>query len=247
MTLYNVMFLVIDIGNTTQKIAIFDASGEEKAVCRHKQLDISELKILLKRYNIEAAIVSAVGSVDEELVAWLDSQIRLLRFSSALKLPIRVDYGTPDTLGTDRIASAVGAWEIFPQQNTLVIQAGTCLVADFVDANGVYQGGSIAPGLRMRFQSLHDHTAHLPLLEPQEIDFLVGKTTQESILSGVIQGISSEIDGLIHHYRKFYPETNVVLTGGDADFLKDFIKNRIFAAPNLVLRGLYKILRNNVE
>lgn len=247
MPLYNVMFLVIDIGNTAQKVAVFDAAGEEKVVFRHKQLDVSIVESIFEQYRIEAAIVSAVGNVDEELLSWLDCHTRLVKFSSALKLPVRVDYGTPDTLGTDRIASAVGAQMLFSNQNTLVVQAGTCLVADFVDETGAYQGGSIAPGLRMRFQALHDHTAHLPLLEPKTIDFLVGKTTQESILSGVIQGITCEIEGLIHQYRKLYPKLNVILTGGDADFLKDFIKNRIFAAPNLVLQGLYKILRNNVE
>ena len=241
------MFLVIDIGNTTQKVAVFDTSGKEIFVYRYKQLDINALKDVFQQYEIEAAIISAVGYINEEIVAWLNDRTLLVPFSHALKLPIQLNYRTLDTLGTDRIASAVGAQALFPHQNTLVIQAGTCLVADFVDANDVYQGGSIAPGLQMRFQALHDHTAHLPLLESRKIDFLVGKSTQESILSGVIQGITCEVEGLIYHYRKLYPKTNVVLTGGDADFLKNFIKNRIFAAPNLVLRGLYKILKNNVK
>jgi len=128
-----------------------------------------------------------------------------------------------------------------------VIQAGTCLVTDFVDGQGTYQGGSIAPGLRMRFQALHDHTAHLPLLEPQQPVPFTGKSTQESILSGVIHGMACEIDGIISHYQGLYPDLHIILTGGDADFLKDFIKNRIFAAPYLVLEGLYKILKCNVD
>ena len=241
------MFLVLDIGNTNQKAAVFTADGKEETVLRYDKLAVEHLENLFSRYRIDAALLSAVGSVEEDVVDWLEKNTRLVCFNSTLKLPVALDYKTPETLGTDRIASAVGAWALFPGENTLVIQAGTCLVTDFVDAQGVYRGGSIAPGLRLRFRALHDHTAHLPLLEPSSIDFLTGKSTQESILSGVIQGISCEIDGIIHHYKTLFPNINIILTGGDADFLKSMIKNRIFAAPNLVLQGLYEILRNNVE
>lgn len=246
MPLYNIMFLVIDIGNTTQKIAVFDVTGEEIVVFRYNYLDINVLKTIFEQYEVEAAIVSAVGSVDEDLLSWLDSHTKLVRFSPTLRLPFPLDYATPDTLGTDRIAGAAGAQAIFPNCNLLVIQAGTCLVTDLVTVQDGYQGGSIAPGLRMRFQALHDHTAHLPLLEPQPIDGFTGKSTRDSILSGVINGMICEIDGFIRHYQAHYPDIQVVLTGGDADYLKDFIKNRIFAAQNLVLLGLYKILKYNV-
>lgn len=241
------MFLVIDIGNTSQKIAVFNADGQEVLVSRYDKLDINKLQVVFEQYPIEAALLSVVGHVDADLVDWLESQTTLVRFSPTLKLPMQLNYKTPETLGTDRIAAAAGAQALFPGQNTLVIQAGTCLVTDFVDADNVYQGGSIAPGMRMRFRALHEHTAHLPLLEPLPIDYFTGKSTQESICSGVIQGMVCEIEGIIRHYDALYPNFNTILTGGDADFLKSFIKNRIFAAPNLVLYGLYKILRNNVE
>ena len=241
------MYLVIDIGNTAHKLAVYDESGNQVALVRQPELDVSALKDIFGQYAIQAALLSSVGSVSPDVVAWLEQNTKLVKFSPALRLPIRLNYDTIGTLGTDRIASAVGANSIFPAQPALAIQAGTCLVTDFVDGQGTYQGGSIAPGLRMRFQALHDHTAHLPLLEPQQSVPYTGKSTQESILSGVIYGITSEIDGIISHYQTLYPNIHVILTGGDADFLKDFIKNRIFAAPNLVLEGLYKILRCNVE
>ena len=241
------MYLVIDIGNTAQKLAVYDESGNQVALLRQPELDVCAFKDIFGRYDIQAALLSSVGRISPEVVTWLEQHTRLVKFSSALRLPIRLNYDTIGTLGTDRIASAVGAKALFPARPTLAIQAGTCLVTDFVDEHGIYQGGSIAPGLRLRFQSLHDHTAHLPLLEPQRPASFTGKNTQESILSGVIYGMTCEIDGIISHYQDLYPDLHIILTGGDADYLKDFIKNRIFAAPNLVLDGLYKILRCNVE
>lgn len=246
-TLYSVMYLVIDIGNTAHKLAVYDESGHQVALVRQSELDISALKDVFGQFSIQAALLSSVGSVSPDVVAWLEQHTRLVKFSPALHLPIRLNYDTISTLGTDRIASAVGANALFPAQPTLAIQAGTCLVTDFVDEQGTYQGGSIAPGLRMRFQALHDHTAHLPLLEPQHPVSCTGKSTQESILSGVVYGMACEIDGTISYYQALYPDLHIILTGGDADFLIDFIKNRIFAAPNLVLEGLYKILMCNVE
>jgi len=178
---------------------------------------------------------------------WLEHQVRLIRFSTKLQLPIQIQYESADTLGTDRIACAVAANAIYPNQNVLSIQAGTCLVTDFVDESNIYHGGSISPGLQMRFHALHEHTAHLPLLEPHPIPSFTGNSTQNSILSGVIHGLTCEIDGFIDHYRTLHPDTMVVLTVGDAPFLQNYIKNRIFAAPNLVLQGLYKILRYNTD
>ena len=241
------MYLVIDIGNTAQKLAVYDESGHQVALVRQPELDVCALKDIFGQYNIRSALLSSVGKVSPAVVTWLAQHTQLVEFSLALRLPIKLNYDTIGTLGTDRIASAVGASALFPARPTLAIQAGTCLVTDFVDEQGTYQGGSIAPGLRMRFQALHDHTAHLPLLEPQHLASFTGKSTQESILSGVIYGMACEIDGIINHYKALYPEIHIILTGGDADFLKDYIKNRIFAAQNLVLEGLYKILRSNVE
>ena len=241
------MFLVIDIGNTFHKAALFDNKGNQVSFVHQKTLTIRDLQKLIGQHDLDAAILSTVGTADEDVLNWLEHNVRLIRFSADLRLPIPIQYDSIDTLGTDRIACAVAANTLFPDKNVLAIQAGTCLVTDFVDASNTYLGGSIAPGLSMRFHALHDYTAHLPLLEPEPITSFTGNSTQNSILSGVIHGLACEIDGFIDHYRTHYPDTMVVLTGGDAPLLQDYIKNRIFAAPNLVLQGLYIILRFNVD
>lgn len=241
------MFLVIDIGNTNQKAALFDDKGCQISFIQQITLTVSNLQTLIGQHNLHSAILSSVGNMDSTVLNWLEHQVRLIQFSTNLPLPLQIQYESAGTLGTDRIACAVAANAMFPNQNVLSIQAGTCLVTDFVDSTNTYLGGSISPGLQMRFHALHEHTAHLPLLEPQTINSFTGNSTQNSILSGVINGLSCEIDGFIGHYLTHYPDTVTILTGGDAPLLQNYIKNRIFAAPNLVLQGLYKILRYNTD
>ncbi len=236
------MFLVIDIGNTYQKAAIYSEEGEMKTLIHRLNLTKEDMDELLQAYPVRAALFSSVREDSLGLHAWLSTRISTLKLTAHMALPIRLQYATPDTLGSDRIANAVGAHKLFPNQDVLSIQAGSCLVTDLVTRNGLYLGGTIAPGLRMRFQALAHFTAKLPLLEPQNIDFVTGDSTHRSILSGIINGMSCEIDELINRYRKQYSELRVVMTGGDASYLESLLKNSIFAAPNLVLLGLYEIL-----
>jgi type III pantothenate kinase len=162
-------------------------------------------------------------------------------------------YKNAERLGLDRIANAVGAAALYPAQNLLSIQAGTCLVFDFVNEKGEYLGGSISPGIKMRFETLHGNTKKLPLLrEPYEIRenceplHFLGTDTDTSIFFGVLKGICHEIDGFIADYQAKFSPLTVLLTGGDADFLQKLIKNTIFAAPNVVLKGLNEIIKYNV-
>ena len=241
------MNLVIDIGNTLRKIAVFSENGAIIRLFSEKKLTIPFFERLLKNYTVQRAIVSSVGAGDEDALDWLDTHTRLVRFTHAFQLPITLKYATPETLGTDRIANAVGANALHPGENVLSIMAGTCLVADFVNADGEYLGGSIAPGLRMRFQALEHYTARLPLVEPEETAPLIGDTTQASILSGVINGMAAEIDGLIDRYQEQYSNVKVLFSGGDSELLLNSVKKRIFAAQNPILLGLYKILVLNVS
>lgn len=238
-------FLVIDIGNTNQKVAIYNSDEQLVVLQQVPTLKQELLANLLTNFSISAAIVSSVGRDNQELFDWLGKQVPLFTFSSHLRLPIEICYATPTTLGTDRIANAVGANALFPNENVLSIQAGSCLVSDFVNAQNQYLGGTIAPGLRMRFQALPHFTAKLPLIEPQPIDFLIGDSTENSILSGVLNGYACEIEMLIQRYAAQYSPLKIVITGGDVYRLEGMLKNAIFAAPNLVLLGLYKILRLN--
>lgn len=240
------MYLIIDIGNTRQKAAVFDKT--ENLICLEQNDYLSEeiLLSLCEKHAFKACIISSVGEPDQRLMNLLSSKFTTLCFSQDLKFPITLKYGTAKTLGTDRIACAVGAAKLFPKQNVLTFQAGTCLVADFVNDNEEYLGGSIAPGLNLRFRALHEGTHRLPLIAPENIDFLIGDTTQNSILSGVINGMAAEIEGLSARYSELYPDLKVVLTGGDSSILLNSLKNRIFAAQNLVLYGLFEILNFNV-
>ena len=241
------MDLVIDIGNTLQKLAVFSEEGVLIDLFSEKKLSISFLETLFCQYPIERAIVSSVREDDNAALRWLEEKTQLIRFSATCRLPVRLKYATPETLGTDRIANAVGANALYPNRNVLSIMAGTCLVADFVNEKGEYLGGSIAPGVRMRFQALSQFTARLPLVEPENIDFFVGDNTHNSILSGVMNGITQEINGIIRQYSRHYTHLKVILSGGDAELLQNSIKKRIFAAQNPILVGLHKILILNAS
>ena len=241
------MDLIIDIGNTLHKLAVFSEEGVLSALFQEKSLSVSFLENLFRQYPIEQAIVSSVRQDNDIVLRWLEDNTRLLKFSTACCLPIRIKYATPETLGTDRIANAVGATVLYPNRNVLSLIAGTCLVADFVNENGEYLGGSISPGMRMRFQALSQFTARLPLIEPENIDFFIGDSTENSILSGVINGITQEINGIIHQYSQHYSHLKVILSGGDAELLQKSIKKRIFAAQNPILVGLHKILKLNAS
>ena len=241
------MDLVIDIGNTFQKVAVFSEEGILLDLNSEKKLSITFLDNLFRQYSIGRAIVSSVREDDDSALRWLEEKTQLLRFSTDCRLPIRIQYATSETLGTDRIANAVGANALYPNRNVLSLMAGTCLVADFVNEKGEYLGGSIAPGVRMRFKSLSQFTARLPLVEPENIDFFVGNSTKNSILSGVMNGIIQEINGIIHQYSSHYNQLKVILSGGDAELLQNSIKKRIFAAQNPILIGLHKILVLNAS
>lgn len=241
------MDLVIDIGNTLQKLAVFSEKSVLLDFFSEKKLSISLLETLFSQYSIKHAIVSSVRENDDLVLHWLENNTQLIRFTPSCRLPIRIKYATPETLGTDRIANAVGANAIYPNKNVLSIMAGTCLVADFVNDKGEYIGGSIAPGVRMRFQALSEFTARLPLIEPKKIDFFVGESTENSILSGVMNGITQEINGIIRQYSRNYDHLKVLLSGGDAELLQNSIKKRIFAAQNPILIGLHKILILNAS
>ena len=241
------MYLAIDIGNTSQKLALFDQNGRQCQWLRKERLTPEDLQQLFSQYPVRAAILSSVGDEAAPLEEFLKARVPTYRLTSDLQLPVTLCYATPASLGADRIASAAGAHALYPDCNVLVVQAGTCLVTDLVTAAGQYLGGTIAPGLRMRLRALPQFTAHLPLLDPEPVDYLVGNSTAQSILSGVVNGYVCEIQGMISRYETQYPGLKVVLSGGDAPLLESSLKNSIFAAQNLVLLGLYEILHFNVS
>lgn len=240
------MNLIIDIGNTLQKCAIYDSSDNELFHDAMEVISINYLTQLFQKFKIEHAIISSVGKTDVDLISFLKGKTNCIIFDHHAKIPITINYASFETLGLDRIANGVGAASIFPGEDCLSIQAGTCIVYDFIDKEGVFQGGAISPGINMRFKALHEQTNNLPFIEKENVNYFIGKNTQQSIKSGVINGVIFEIMGHIESYKTQFNPLKVVITGGDMFFLQNSIKNQIFATPNLVLIGLNKILKLNV-
>ncbi len=233
------MNLVVDIGNTLIKCGVF----KEGALVR--SFVTEDEKEVLNEPGIKKGIIC---SVRKELPAGLKDNKRFMLFTAQTPVPLKNKYRSAATLGSDRLAAAVGASHQIKGKPTLVIDAGTCLKYNFINAAGEYLGGSISPGLEMRFKALNAFTGRLPLQEKDgKFEDLIGTDTKGSMLSGVQEGIIAETDGIIDRYLKLYPGLCVILTGGDAAFFEKRLKNSIFADPFLVLKGLNIILEHNAK
>lgn len=242
------MNLVIDIGNSRAKLAIFSQNrmvGSSFA----ELLSMEGIKELTDRFpGTDRAIMSKVTSIDPSVIEYLRRTYpAFLELNHLTAVPIRNNYQTPETLGLDRLAAAIGARELFPDQDLLVIDAGTAITFDLVESNGTFAGGNISPGLSSRFRALHEFTGNLPWMESVDQFPLIGRTTEEAIQSGVLNGMIMEIDGMIDSLKKKYPEIQSVLTGGDALFFERRLKNHIFVKSEITLIGLNRILEYNVE
>ncbi|WPU99724.1 type III pantothenate kinase [Mucilaginibacter sp. cycad4] len=235
--------LVIDIGNTLIKIAVFKLD-EILEVSQYETIDMPVLDALLSKYNPVKAIISSVKKHTEAWQAGLGQKISLIHFNTLMTSEINNHYLTPETLGPDRLAAVIGAYHMFPDQNSLVITGGTAITYDGVDAAGNYFGGSISPGLNMRYKALNNYTAGLPLVEADAgFDAPYGNNTTTAIRSGVQNGIKYELAGFIESYKTGNGQLNIILSGGDSIFFDTLLKNSIFARyikiePYLVLKGL---------
>lgn len=231
--------LVIDAGNTHVKAAIFN---EMELVHEFRLQALEELNDLFARFSISHALIARVGKTMEGIEAELEKHCTWYKLNTDLSLPFTIGYETPDSLGTDRIAGVAGAMHFFPKHHCLVIDAGTCITYDFIDENGHYRGGAISPGLQMRFKALNKFTHKLPEVELSGLPEFIGNSTESSIQSGVFYGMIHEINGTIDRYDEQFNGLQVLLCGGDSLLFGKHVKNNIFAAPNLVLFGLNKIL-----
>ena len=241
------MNLIIDIGNSLLKVAIFD----EGRLLEHfscESLSDAMLQDLQSRYpNVSRAIVASTGFPTVEVADLLRSRgIEVLEMTSLTPVPIGNDYLSPETLGVDRLAAAVGAVDVMGCRDCLIVDFGTAITIDLVEG-GVFRGGNISPGVRTRFRALHDYTSRLPLCQATDEVLTLGRTTLEAIEQGVMEGITHEIEGYIRAFSLQNEKLMLIFTGGDANFFVKRIKNAIFANCDLVLCGLNRILEYNAK
>ncbi|WP_062054420.1 type III pantothenate kinase [Aquimarina longa] len=240
------MNLVIDVGNTYTKLGVFEFS---KIIYKNsiKQYEFKEaIQLIKEEYPlITNAVISSVSNLNNDQIGYVKTLFETLVVNFLVKMPFKNMYETPTTLGIDRLGLVAAAVGQYPNKNVLVIDAGTCVTYDFKNQKEEYLGGAISPGIRLRYESLNNYTAKLPLLEIEDPENYIGKSTEQAIHSGIIFGILYEIDGVIDQYCNIYPDLTVILTGGDAHFLSKRLKNSIFATSNFLLEGLNYILAFN--
>ncbi len=243
---YLFMFLTIDTGNARTKVAVFDTAGKlvRTTVLEGNEIDL--LTDLITTYQIQHVISSTTGARK-----WNASDLtisgKIIELSHHTPLPVALVYSTPDTLGRDRIAAACGAHALFPDKNCLIIDAGTCITMDMVLKTGTYLGGNIAPGLAMRLKSMHEYTANLPLAEIHWPSLTFGDSTIHALQNGACLGALMEIEGILSRAKDAFGEVFVVMTGGDSIFLAERLESEIFLEPELVAKGLFKILTFNAQ
>lgn len=237
------MYLVIDAGNTSLKYFIFENNN---LVFKNKiDYDSFFSNKVLVQYSIDKTIICNVSRHTTPSIAEQFSIDSYLEFTHETKIPIRNNYGTPQTLGLDRLAAAIGAEHIMPHKNKVIIDMGTAITIDFLDETATFQGGNISLGISARFQALAEYTGKLPLVTPQETTSLFGKNTIEAINNGVISGVCNELSSYINIYQSQYQDVAFFLTGGDSLFFEKRQKNAIFACENLVAIGLLSVLKFN--
>jgi len=241
------MDLIIDLGNTNKKLALFK-SGELIDLKQFPLLTLKTIRDYTKQYpGIENCILSSVIPHHLPVNRYLSSAFNFLELDETTRVPLHNRYRTVKTLGKDRLAAAVAGRNRFPGEDVLVINTGTCITYDFVNKNNEYIGGSISPGILMRFHALNTFTGKLPLVSFSDQEILTGTDTRESILSGVLTGAVAEIEGITARYLKVYPDLKVILSGGDQKYFDKRLKISIFALPNIVIHGLQQILAFNVH
>jgi type III pantothenate kinase len=242
------MILVIDVGNTRIKGAVFEDNTLLESFVFLKPDLLKSVQDILKKYeSITFLVVSSVGTIEKQVFLDFNLSVTIHFITHNDPFPFINTYHTPHTLGIDRLVNSAGATLLFPNKNRLVIDAGTCVTYDFIDENNSYLGGAISPGLRLRYEVLHNYTAKLPLLSLENPKNFTGKSTVESIHSGVVNGLTNEIDGFINHYKLHYSNFIIILTGGDAEFLAKRLKNTIFANSNFLLESLNQTFQYKIK
>ena len=241
------MNLIVDIGNTRVKYALMDEAEclEEYA---SDDFEIEVVIRFLRGRTIDHAIVCSTRGRQHRVAECLQNHVRrVVEFLPQTPVPIQNDYRTPETLGRDRLAAAVGVRTLFPDRNVLIVDFGTAITIDLVTKDNHFRGGVISPGVAMRFRALHDYTTSLPHCQARGVDSLLGLSTEDAIVNGVMNSIKFEIEGYVDRMSEEFDQLSVIFIGGDANFFAKRIKNTIFAKCNPIFIGLDRILKYNVR
>jgi type III pantothenate kinase len=236
--------LCFDFGNTRLKCAVFNNNDLVDMLVMENN-DVSTIQQLIYQYRPAYSILASVIDHNPGIETLLSSATKFHKLTYKSKLPFTTAVGKPETVGADRLALAAAAVHLHPKKHNLVIGLGSCITFNFINKFHEFLGGSISPGLEMRFRAMNEFTAKLPLVRPDWNFPLIGYDTTTNLLSGVIMGMSKEIDGIVDEYTLKYSNFNVLLTGGDMGFFVPHLKNEIFADPHLMYKGLYAISKTN--
>lgn len=235
-----------DFGNTRLKCALFENNVLQEMLVLENDLP-ETMQRFIDQYQPNKSILASVINHNPASEQILATQTQFHKLGHTSKLPFSTPVGKPETIGADRLAAIAAAVDLFPNQHNLAIGLGTCITYNFVNRTHEFLGGSISPGMQMRFKAMHEQTALLPLITAENQFPLIGYDTKTNLLSGVILGMAKEIDGIIEAYALKFNNFNVLLTGGDMAFFVPHLKNKIFADPYLIYKGLYAISEfNNV-
>ncbi len=238
--------LCFDFGNTRLKCGHF--SGDQLMEVIHMEDGSKKtIKSLIQKFHPSKTILSSVIEHDAGIEKILSEKTRFHKLGSSSKLPFTTPVSKPETIGADRLALAAAAVHFYKGKNNMVIGMGSCITFNFINKYNSFVGGSISPGMQMRFKSMHDYTALLPVIKPDWNFPLIGYDTRTNMLSGVLWGLAVEIDGIIDKYAEKFSNFNVLLTGGDTVYFAHLLKNKIFADPDLIFKGLYAISEQNHE
>jgi len=236
--------LCLDFGNTRMKCGVFvDGEFQDEQILENDHEDT--IRALLDRYQPSRTILSSVIHHNPRMEELLRATTHFHKLDHHSKVPVTTPVGKPETIGADRLALVVAAVTLFPGKNNLVIGLGSAITYNYINKDKEFIGGGISPGMEMRFRSLHEYTAKLPLVKADWNFPLAGYDTRTNILSGVILGMAKEIDGIVDAYQEKYDNFNVLMSGGDSAYFTRHLKSKIFADPYLIYKGLYAISEFN--
>jgi type III pantothenate kinase len=236
--------LCFDFGNTRKKVAVFKEAEIDKVIVLPED-SVEAIQVLIEEFQPTKSILSSVINHNAAIEELLAAKTKFHKLSHLTRVAFTTPVGKPETIGADRLALCAAAVHYYPSANNLVIGMGSCVTYNFVNKYHEFVGGAISPGLEMRLKALNYYTAKLPLVKADSNLPLIGYDTTTNILSGVVLGLAKEIDGFIEAYRDRFRNFNVLLTGGDIVYLASHLKNKIFADPDLIFKGLYAISEVN--